>query len=479
MLLAIRIPVCRRGELPWNAARVALALLILSAPLRAEPARPVPREGGLEVLDAPIPGRIRDGVPVLMPGAITMAQGLSPLDTSLAGRKNPDAIMLGVGNRISFCPALSCIHGPSDGRIDPAFFDHQRTSLLISASTQIDNAAEEQTLAVTTTIGTGRQKVWAARTGFALGDNVSSGNATYRVVQAGTSGANNPLPGSRPASVPFTVSDGSVKWRWINDASIAAKVGSYFETEVVEGAGAAWNAAFNYHLRTPPVAPGFFPNVELDYGNDSGRDCPLGIDCTNLRLAASGKAITTNLAIVGNETAANGYSTIWGMRLNGDGLASQSAIEIDAASPVGIGFGLSGLGGQSHAIATISDASSGPVSYLVTGAHTTASILDDSSAPVSLSIGGAKSVAGIREGSKSPAGIVLQGAYGVAQIQGNGWSVDPAGRIITRAGVVESASSPPASSTAPCRVGERAWDADWEYRCIAPNRWKRSALQDF
>ena len=105
MLLAVRIPACRRGALPWNAARVALALLILSAPLRAEPARPVPREGDLEVLDAPIPGRIRDGVPVLMPGAITMAQGLSPLDTSLAGRKNPNAIMLGVGNRISFCPA--------------------------------------------------------------------------------------------------------------------------------------------------------------------------------------------------------------------------------------------------------------------------------------------------------------------------------------------------------------------------------------
>ncbi len=70
--------------------------------------------------------------------------------------------------------------------------------------------------------------------------------------------------------------------------------------------------AFNYHLLTPPIVGGFYPNVEFDYGNDSGRDCPLGIDCTNLRVAASGKSITTNLAIVGNETAANGYSTLWG-----------------------------------------------------------------------------------------------------------------------------------------------------------------------
>jgi hypothetical protein len=459
----------------------ALALSLASLPLRAEPFRPVPQGDGapLEVLDGPIPGRIRDGLAILTPGAIVMSKGLSPFDASMAGVKNPDAIMLVVGNRISFCPALSCIRGPADGRIDPAFFDHQRTSLLISARTKLDNAAEEQTLAVTTTIGTGRQKAWAARTPFGLGDNVSNGNATYRVVQAGTSGPRNPLPPSRPASAPFTVTDGSVTWLWINDAHIAAKVGSYFETEVVEGAGAAWNAAFNYHLLTPPIPGGFYPNVEFDYGNDSGRDCPLGIDCTNLRVAASGKSITTNLAIVGNETAANGYSTLWGMRLNGDGLASQSAIEVDAASPVGIGFGLSGLGGQSHAIATIQDSSTGPVSYLVSGAHTTASFLDDSSAPVSLSIGGAKSVAGIREGSRSPTGIALQGSYGMAQISGNGWSVDPRGRITTRGGVVESAPATPASSAAPCTVGERAWDAQFEYRCVAANRWKRAALQDF
>lgn len=45
--------------------------------------------------------------------------------------------------------------------------------------------------------------------------------------------------------------------------------------------------------------------------------------------------------------------------------------------------------------------------------------------------------------------------------------------------LIEAAPRVPASSTAPCEAGERAWDRDYEYRCVAPNRWRRAALADW
>ena len=45
--------------------------------------------------------------------------------------------------------------------------------------------------------------------------------------------------------------------------------------------------------------------------------------------------------------------------------------------------------------------------------------------------------------------------------------------------LVEEAPRVPASSSAPCQAGERAWDQDYEYRCVARDRWKRAALGDW
>jgi hypothetical protein len=47
-----------------------------------------------------------------------------------------------------------------------------------------------------------------------------------------------------------------------------------------------------------------------------------------------------------------------------------------------------------------------------------------------------------------------------------------AGSLIQRKGA-------PASPTAPCALGEQRWDENFEYRCIAPNRWKRTALENW
>lgn len=52
----------------------------------------------------------------------------------------------------------------------------------------------------------------------------------------------------------------------------------------------------------------------------------------------------------------------------------------------------------------------------------------------------------------------------------NRWCITGAGTVI------ENVSTPPASSTAPCITGQRAWDTDFEYRCVATNRWRKIAF---
>lgn len=448
-----------------------MPILVLAAALGVPPAL---------ALDDTSSGRA--GVPDLgqldVGGKISLST-VGSVDLAFAGTHNPTAIKMAPGNRVSFCPALSCIRGPADGSVVPSFFDHQRASLLVSARTQLDGAAEEQTLAVTTTIGTGYARPYAASTAYAAGDNVNVGNATYRAVQGGTTGANSAPPGTRPPRVPFVARDGSVRWEWINDAAINSKVGAYFETEVVDGAGAAWGAAFNYHIKTKPRTGQFFPGVEFDYANDSGTDCALGVtDCTAIRVGLGGSAqVTHGLQITGDGSATTGYSAVWALRINGEKVAQQASIEVDSMSAVGLGFGVSGIGTSAHSEAAIRDVSTSPRSIQVSGTKSVATIEDTATTPTFASIGGTKSLAGLREASTTPTGILLQGRYATAQISGAGWSVNPAG--ILTAARLNSPLATPASSRAPCQTGDWAHDTDFVYTCVAANTWKRAALSSW
>lgn len=53
---------------------------------------------------------------------------------------------------------------------------------------------------------------------------------------------------------------------------------------------------------------------------------------------------------------------------------------------------------------------------------------------------------------------------------------DPAGNLRLSGSLREEGSAPPTSAHAPCIAGQHAWDANYEYRCVAPNLWKRAAL---
>lgn len=51
--------------------------------------------------------------------------------------------------------------------------------------------------------------------------------------------------------------------------------------------------------------------------------------------------------------------------------------------------------------------------------------------------------------------------------------------MVQAAYVREPAAMTPASSSAACTTGDHRWDANYEYRCVATNTWKRAALSAF
>lgn len=426
-------------------------------------------------------------------------KGVSPLDLTLAGTKNPNAIMFGAGNQVSFCPALSCINGPPDGSINPAFYDHQRASLLVAAETQDDMHSEEQTVGITTTVSKGLLKPYTASTAYALGDNVlvggAFGGAIYRVTQAGTTSASSPPPSGRPTSVPYTYADGTARLLWINDSAIAAKVGLYNEVKVVPGGGNSWGQANNFELAPGVIPQNLHTSLELDFSNHSGTDCVAGIaNCLGLYIRMAGTNRNTSaISVEGVDASAR---SLFGVRLTGP--LADTTIDLGTSGVTGIGIGT--FTAASYSSAAISEASTAPVSLNVTGAKSLADVRLAASSPIGLSIDGTKTSSSISDTATSPAGINIagtkslsairvaataptaidlsDGTYSAWQILGKGFNIDTAGNLAVPS-LSETVSAPPASGTAPCSTGARRWDANYEYRCISPNKWRRTQLVDF
>lgn len=342
-----------------------------------------------------------------------------------AGGLTNGVIIAAGGNRISYCPPLSCVTSPSA--------DHQRTSALFWATTSDDGHSEEQTVAIETIIGTGYSRPWLPLTAYAVGENVQfpGANTTYRATQSGTSAAAGPGPTGKAADVV----DGTVHWAWINDQRITSKVGLYNETVVVPGAGASWAQANNTSLQ-PGVTPTFNINTELDFTNNA-LECAIGVaNCNLLEMSIGGAFRSTQGVHLSSPNPGPTYASHWGIRLNSAFLASDADIEIDSSAAVGLGFNASNLGG-SHSTASIHDNSTGPRSYLVTSTHTSSdfavwgsspaayanigthalgTFFDNSASPVVIAISGAHAQQTFGDTSTTPAAINLSGTYGLAAI---------------------------------------------------------------
>lgn len=438
--------------------------------------------------------------------------GIGTINLDHAGEHSPgttNVIMAVPGNGVSFCPQLSCVTTPTQ--------DHQRASLLVAATTQDDGHSEEQTLAILTRIQTGQYKNWRPSIRFEVGDNVSfqdSRNSVFRVTQAGISAGSGPGPTGKGSRI----SDGSVVWTWINDAAINGKVGIYNETAVMPGGGNSWSQANNFHLR-PGAKPSFNINTEFDFRNDSGTDCiPNVANCNNLYITTAGSNKSTASVAIQSPNTAN-HAGIWGLRLQGQKLASDQDIAVDSSAAIGIGIGVTSFEPANHTHAAIQDNSTTPSTLVATGTKTKATINDVATSPTSLSVTGNKAIAdiylaatgltaiqisgtrtsagitdasdspisynitgkhtlaSIREASTTPTGILLNGSYTASQIAGQGWSVTPNGSVVSTR--FRMAPGTPSGSSSPCVAGEFVADGSFFYFCVAPNTWKRSSLSSW
>ncbi|MEE9481843.1 hypothetical protein [Methylobacterium ajmalii] len=379
--------------------------------------------------------------PVTTRGITATSSG--QVNKTYASTFNPDAVVIGAGNSVSFAPEGSSILGPRDGPYDgqimPRFFDHQRASLLVSATTALDAQAQEQAIAVTFTNNKGEVRYYAPNTYYSLGQNVrvprndgSKQEAVYRCIQAGTTGANSAPPGGRPWSdsdADFIRADGSVKWLWINDFAINAKVGQYIEVKNKAGGGGnAWGFCVNSSLERG-FKPGFTVAQEINLFNDSGIDSDFGVDVHGLSIAMMGPNTTAAALSIGTPNDRFHAGSRWGIRISGSQTVNEAAIALDLDTRYGIAANQFDIGGGNFDEAFIFDRSTSNSSVEVSGTKRVATIIDAANSPTALSISGNKSFAGIYEHSTTPVGLKLLGSYGALAIEANGFTVNPWGDV--------------------------------------------------
>ena len=383
----------------------------LPSPSVATPTQP-DQAANKAYVDAGDSGRVSIGGSTINGPLVWLNQTPTQNTTYAQGGLTNGVIIAAGGNRVSYCPPMSCVTLPSA--------DHQRTSALFWSTTSDDGHSEEQTVAIQTIIATGYARPWLPGTAYGVGDNVQfpAANTVYRAIQAGTSASN----GTGPTGKTADIVDGTVHWAWVNDQRINAKVGLYTETVVTPGAGQSWGQANNVSLR-PGVVPSFNINTEMDFTNDAA-ECVIGTaNCNVLEMSVGGAYRSTQGIHLSSPNTGPTYATHWGIRLNGFLLASDADIEVDSSAPVGLGFNASGLGG-SHTVATIQDNSTGPTGYLVTATHSSADFAVQSASPAAFGNTGSHALGTIFDNSASPVVVNTSGTH-AAQTWGD-TSITPA-----------------------------------------------------
>lgn len=342
------------------------------------------------------------------------------------------------GNALSF---FTLISSPSDG----AEFDNQRATMLIRAITSDDGNSEEQTLCILTTIQTGYTTSWAGNTLYgSLGANVNNAGNTYRLIQAGTSAAS-----GGPTGKTTNIIDGTCRWMWINDSAINAKCGFYNETLVLPGAGSSWSQANNLEIK-PGVLANFIVTHENDLTNNCGIDSTVGgLNKYNTYLQNNGGNVSSSVLDIGSSNTSN-FSSIWGLHLTGNKLASNSVIGIDASSANGIGIG-TGFGGAVNPTftgAAIGDSSTAAKGVEITGAKSVAGIEVTATSPAAYVAGGIHPFAAFFDVSTTPVGVRLDGNYADYIISSGNFKVTSSGNIIAK----------PAATATPANNGEMTFE---------------------
>ena len=335
-----------------------------------------------------------------------------PFDLKVLGYDESPApgVYLGAGgNSLSFNTLISTPSGGADE-------DNQRATFLVAADTTDDGNSEEQTVCILTRIKTGYAPEFQPGTAYSLGDNfiVASENAVYRVTTAGTSGA------SAPTGRGTGIVNGTMVVDWINDAAINAKLALYNEVVCEPGGGSAWAHVNNFDLAAGYEAD-FACATEIDLTNNTGFDSAFGFkNKLGLWVAAQGSnRSTAGIQVSSANTSSD--ALIWGMVFNGNRLASNSVLQIDASSAIGIGSGV-GAGGAvtpTFTTAFICDRSISPTGLSLAGAYSSAAISlpEGGGSPAAIAISGTKTLATYLDISTSPKAIALQGVNSVSAVE--------------------------------------------------------------
>lgn len=279
----------------------------------------------------------------------------SVVDTTIGSVAPGNVIRNAAGNKLAYCPSLSCVPVTSGNVV------HRVASALISTTTAYDAQAEEDTLAIATTINKGYSPPLTRSTAYTFDQTAVIGNAAYRATTAGTTAAASPPPGTHPSTFPFTYTDGGVTWLWVNDSAVVAKTALYNEVANVAGGGASWAQANNFILQSGHT-PSFNINTELDFSNNSGKDCVLGVaNCNGLFIAMQG----TNKTTSGINLTGSGAGPLYGVNLSG--IAANAAVEVDMSAPRGLALGV--LIPTTFSIASIQDQSTSPYGVYLNGTY--------------------------------------------------------------------------------------------------------------
>lgn len=345
-------------------------------------------------IDAPF-SILRSNGGVNVNGVSTFSQPISGVDLTYGSSSPTNTMKVGLGNTIAFCPDLSCVPYSAGNVV------HRAGSLVLAGGTVYDAQAEEDLIGIRFNINKGYSRNLARSTAYTSGQTAVIGNAAYRATTSGTTAAGSPPPGTRPVSFPFTYVDGGVTWLWINDAAVVAKTAIYNEVANYAGGGQSWAQANNFQLLSGHT-PSFNVNTELDFRNDSGTDCALGVsNCLGLYVYMQG--VNKNTAAVNLQSQDAG--TLFGIRSAGN---FETGISIDNNGVTGLYFG-----------------------QLLSTTYSSATIQDHATSPASYSMSGTNSLAGIYFGNTAPTGIDLRNGVFTNQILGTGWAVSNAGAITT------------------------------------------------
>ncbi|MCP1551638.1 MULTISPECIES: hypothetical protein [Methylorubrum] len=219
--------------------------------------------------------------------------------------------------------------------------------------------------------------------------------------------------------------DGGVTWRYepFFTPSNGGKVNFSLMSYQGPQSGTMWNTAMAHQIAGGgPKKTAFTMELDLNnYWGDYATDGPAGPAATALQIFTGGPFRSSKAIGIGQyESPGAGHSAL----VNGIELCCASLISDN----------------------TIYDLTSSRNGYLNLGKHSGSTFTDGSNSAISFNSYGGADV-GFRHAGTSAVGLQLQGAYNFFQVQGQGWTVNPAGVVTSSGSIVNGDSSATGTAT--------------------------------